>query len=67
MFGRGFDHFSKIIVNGNFDILLIRPRSLFIQIIGHDICYEKIGRVLLSLGVFIFSAFNDIKNLFNFI
>ena len=48
LFGRGFDHFSKIIINGNFDLLLIRPRSLFIQIFGSDICYEKTGRVLWS-------------------
>ena len=63
MFGRGFDHFSKIIINGNFDILLIRPRSLFIQVIGQEICYEKIGRVLISLSMFIFSAFKVIKDI----
>ena len=63
MFGRGFDHFSKIIINGNFDLLLIRPRSLFIQIIGHEICYEKIGRVLLSLSLFIFSSIKVIKDI----
>ena len=61
MFGRGFDHFNKLIINGNFDILLIRPRSLFIQIIGSDICYEKVGRLLVSISVFIFSAFKVIK------
>lgn len=63
MFGRGFDHFSKLIINGNFDIILIRPRSLFIQIIGSDICYEKLGRVLLSIVIFIFSAFKVIKKI----
>ena len=56
MFGRGFDNFYKIIVNGDFDILLIRPRGLFIQIFGCDICYEKIGRVIISLLIFIYSA-----------
>ncbi len=63
MFGRGFDHFSKIIINGNFDILLIRPRSIFIQVIGTEISYEKIGRVLLSLSIFIFSAIKVIKTI----
>lgn len=63
MFGRGFDHFSKIIINGNFDILLIRPRSLFIQIIGTEICYEKIGRILITLFMFIFSAIKVINNI----
>jgi len=61
MFGRGFDHFSKVIVNGNFDLFLIRPRSLFIQIIGSDICYEKMGRVCLSFIIFIYSAFKVIN------
>lgn len=61
MFGRGFDHFNKLIINGNFDIILIRPRSLFIQIIGSDICYEKVGRLLVSISVFIFSAIKVIK------
>lgn len=63
MFGRGFDHFSKLIINGNFDIILIRPRSLFIQIIGSDICYEKLGRALLSIVIFIFSAIKVIKEI----
>ena len=63
MFGRGFDNFYKIIINGNFDVLLIRPRSLFIQIFGCDICYEKIGRVLFSIGLFIFSSMKVIKRI----
>lgn len=54
-FARGFDNFSKLIVNGNFDLLLVRPRSLFLQIIGTDICYEKISRVLFALGLYIYS------------
>ncbi len=63
LFGRGFDHFSKIIVNGNFDLLLIRPRSLFIQVLGTDICYEKVGRVTVALIIFIYSAIKVINNL----
>lgn len=63
MFGRGFDNFSKIIINGNFDILLIRPRSIFIQIFGCEICYEKIGRVLFSIGLFIFSVSKVVKKI----
>lgn len=56
MFGRGFDLFSQLIVSGNFDILLTRPRSLFIQILGSKIAYEKIGRVLVVLSLFIYSV-----------
>ena len=32
MFGRGFDKFSKIIIDGSFDLLLIRPQNIFLQI-----------------------------------
>ena len=56
MFGRGFDQFSKLIVNGNFDVLLIRPRSIYIQIFGSEMCYEKIGRVIVTTLIFIYSA-----------
>ena len=56
MFGRGFDQFSRIIVNGNFDVLLIRPRSIYMQVFGSDMCYEKIGRVLITTAILIFSA-----------
>ena len=63
LFARGFDHFSKLIINGSFDILLIRPSSLFIQILGSDIAYEKIGRVIVSLLMFIYSASNVIKDI----
>ncbi len=56
MFGRGFDQFSKIIINGNFDLLLIRPRSVYILIFGSDLCYEKIGRVIIGTIVFVYSA-----------
>jgi ABC-2 type transport system permease protein len=62
LFARGFDHFSKLIVNGNFDILLIRPANLFIQICGSDICYEKTGRVLIALTMYIYSAIMVIDN-----
>lgn len=56
MFARGYDEFYKIIINGNFDLLLIRPRNIYLQIFGSDICYEKIGRVLFSLVLYVWSA-----------
>ena len=63
LFARGFDHFAKLIVNGNFDVLLIRPANLFIQICGSDICYEKTGRVLIALAMYIYSSIMVINNL----
>lgn len=53
--GRGFDHFGRLIKNGNFDLLLTRPRNLGIQIIGSEIAYEKVARVLTSIGMIIFA------------
>ncbi len=63
LFARGFDHFDKLIVRGDFDLLLIRPRSIFIQIFGSDICYEKFGRTLCALLIYIYSASKVITNL----
>lgn len=55
MLCRGFDMFSRLIVRGDFDILLTRPRSIFVQVLGSQIAYEKIGRVLVVLVLFIYS------------
>lgn len=62
LFGRGFDHFSNLIVKGDFDILLIRPANLFIQIMGTDICYEKVGRTTIALFMFIYSSIKIISH-----
>lgn len=63
MFFRGFDHFSDLIVRGKFDLLLIRPRNIYLQILGNDICYEKTSRVLVSLCLFIYSSTKIIETL----
>ena len=55
---RGFDVFCNLIITGDFDILLVRPRSLFIQIVGSKIAYEKLGRVIVITGLFIYSILN---------
>lgn len=55
LFGRGFDKFSNLIVDGSLDLLLIRPRNMFLQIIGSDMYYEKFSRVLSTFILFIYS------------
>ncbi len=62
LLGRGFDKFSNLIVDGSFDLLLIRPRNLYLQIIGSDIYYEKITRVLSTLVLFIYSSIKVLNN-----
>ena len=56
LIGRGFDNFSNLIIDGSFDLLLIRPRSLFLQILGSDICYEKVARIILGIILYIYSS-----------
>ncbi len=56
-FFRGFDHFDKLISNGKFDIMLIRPAPLLFQIIGEIIEIKKLGRAILAiiiLGIVIY-------------
>jgi len=62
-FGRGFDHFGRLIKHGNFDLLLTRPRSLGIQIVGSEIAYEKIARILTSIGMILFSIIKLINKI----
>ena len=61
MFARGFDQFFKLIINGDFDLLLIRPRNLYLQIFGSNISYDKISRVIISLLIFIYSSIKIIE------
>ena len=60
---RGFDQFDYLIVRGKLDLLLLRPRNLFIQIMGVNVCYEKVGRAVLSLGLYIYSAIKLVKHI----
>lgn len=36
IFARGYDRFSQQIIKGGFDRLLLRPRALFLQVLGAD-------------------------------
>jgi len=61
--GRGFDKFSNLVVDGSFDLLLIRPRNIYIQIIGSDMFYEKISRVISTFILLIYSFFKITVNI----
>ena len=69
MMGRGFDKFSDIIKRGDLDLMLIRPRSIYLQVFGSRIEFAKLSRVIGSLVLFII-AINHIsfdKSLINII
>ena len=57
-FARGFDEFKKLMKKGSFDILLIRPRNVFLQMLGSDIAFHKIGRVIVSTYLLVRSSIN---------
>jgi ABC-2 type transport system permease protein len=42
--GTGFDHFSYLILRGDFDRLLVRPAGTFTQVIGSELVIRYIGR-----------------------
>ena len=57
-FARGFDTFSSLIVKGDFDRLLVRPRSTFIQVLGSKFEFTRFGRLLQSVIVLIWALSN---------
>jgi ABC-2 type transport system permease protein len=46
---RGFENFAVYLVQGDLDRLLIRPRSLVLQVAAHDFEARKLARVLQGL------------------
>ncbi|MBC7320607.1 ABC-2 family transporter protein [bacterium] len=53
-FSRGFDIFDRLVRNGNFDRILLRPRSLILQILGTEFQLVRWGRFLQGLVVLIY-------------
>lgn len=53
VFNRGFDHFDRLIKNGELDRLLLRPRNIFLQIFGYDIDYTRLSRLFQSIIILI--------------
>lgn len=52
MFARGFDSFAQIIGNGEFDRMLVRPKNLFVQILGSRIELSRLGRLIQAFLMF---------------
>jgi ABC-2 type transport system permease protein len=48
---RGFDHFPPMVRRGDFDRVLVRPRSTGLQVAGSDVQLMRIGRLLQGLAV----------------
>lgn len=50
-FARGFDSFSSLVGNGDFDRVLVRPRSTVLQVLGSKFEFTRVGRLLQSVIV----------------
>lgn len=58
MSARGLDHFHKIVRNGDFDRLLLKPASLLIQATANEFEPSKMGRMIQSILVLIYAMVN---------
>jgi ABC-2 type transport system permease protein len=52
MVGGGFASFSQFVVRGEFDRLLTRPLSTFVQVLASDVQMRRLGSVLQGLVAF---------------
>lgn len=53
-FARGFDQFSSLVKNGEFDRVLVRPRGTIIQVLGSKFEMTRCGRMLQAVVMFIY-------------
>ena len=54
MFARGFDTFAGIVRRGEFDRILVRPRSAVLQVLGAKFEVSRIGRLIQALMIFVY-------------
>jgi len=55
--GRGFDVLgTEFLRTGAFDRLLLRPRPLALQLMGHDFRLSRLGRLLQGMAVLVFAT-----------
>ena len=51
LMARGFDSFSSVLSNGEFDRVLVRPRSLVLQVLGARLDLSRFGRLVVGFVV----------------
>ena len=57
-FFRGIDQFDRLIVDGGFDRLLLRPQNILLQVFGQEISFVKLSRLFQSIIVLIIAVIN---------
>ena len=58
VFARGIDKFDRLIINGSFDLLLLRPQKILLQVLCSEINYIKLSRLLQAIIVLIIAIVN---------
>lgn len=53
---RGFDQFGTMVRSGDFDRLLLRPRTTALQLAGRELTLKRIGRLTQGLVVLLWAA-----------
>ena len=53
IFARGFDEFDKLIIDGSFDRILLKPRSVYFQIFTEEIRFVKLAKVAQALVILV--------------
>ena len=53
---RGFDGFARMIGDGTFDRILVRPKSIVFQVLGTRMEFTRVGRMIQSVVVFIYAV-----------
>ncbi len=52
----GFDHFGTMVRSGDFDRLLLRPRSTALQLAGQELVLRRIGRLSMGLAALLWAS-----------
>lgn len=53
---RGFDMFGAMVKSGEFDRLLLRPRSTILQLAGQELTLRRVGRFSQGLAILLWAA-----------
>ena len=57
-FARGIDQFDDLIIQGDFDRLLLRPKNIILQILCSQIEFIKMSRLFQSIIIFVIAIIN---------
>ena len=58
VFARGIDRFDRLIIQGNFDRLLLRPQNIILQVLCSDSDFVKLSRLIQAIIVLFVALFH---------